>query len=147
MNLFYAISMMFIGSILIHYFMMSYIMVEKNIDIRNSIGKLYMSISMAIMMVILEIMMYDIYHRTFHYIYYVIFLIILLIVIIFIKYQIFIDDKNYLNEMIQHHSMAVLTSGKILNKTKNKKVKDFASNIYKIQREEINKMNNMIKEL
>jgi uncharacterized protein (DUF305 family) len=56
------------------------------------------------------------------------------------KKQLFIDDKNYLEEMIEHHSMALLTSNEIVGKTRDDKVKLIATNIIKTQEREIEQM-------
>ena len=58
--------------------------------------------------------------------------------------QIGVNDKQYLNEMIEHHSMALLTSEQILEKTKNPQVKNLANKIINTQKREIQQMNKML---
>ena len=62
------------------------------------------------------------------------------------KKQVGVDDANYLNEMIEHHSMALLTSEEILKKTTNPQVKELAENIIKTQNAEIQQMKNIVDE-
>jgi hypothetical protein len=107
MSLLYSISMMFIGSFIIQYFIMSNIMVYKFEHIKYSLGKFYMSIIMALLMVFLEILMHDIYNKNISYQYYVINLILLSIIIYMYKNQININDNEYLKEMIEHRSAAL----------------------------------------
>ena len=140
MNLIYSIFMMFIGSFLIQYFLMSYIMTNSISNIRSSRGKIYMSLIMASLMSLLEILMHDIYNFSFNFSYYIIFIIILAILILLYKKQYFINDKNYIEEMIEHHSMAILTSNRILEKTDNYNVSKIAKNIIQKQEEEIRDM-------
>jgi hypothetical protein len=140
MNLIYSIVMMFIGSFLIQYFIMSRIMTNKKEDITKSRGKIYMSLIMATLMCLLEIFMHDIYNFMFSWYYYVFFIVLLIVLIFIYKKQLFIDDKNYLEEMIEHHSMALLTSGEIVGKTTDDKVKLLATNIIKTQEREIEQM-------
>ena len=59
------------------------------------------------------------------------------------KKQVGVDDTNYLNEMIEHHSMALLTSEEILKKTTNPQVKELAEKIIKTQNAEIQQMKNI----
>ena len=113
-------------------------------NITKSTGKIYISLIMASLMSLLEILMHDIYHLYFSWNYYLVFIIIIALIILLYKKQYFIDDKNYLNEMIEHHSMAILTSGEIINKTKDDKVKTFANNIIKTQEKEIEQMKQML---
>jgi uncharacterized protein (DUF305 family) len=70
----------------------------------------------------------------------------LLIAVLFLyKIQFGINDKNYLNEMIEHHSMALLTSEAIVKKTNNSYVADIAQRILNTQEKEIFEMQNLIK--
>ncbi len=147
MNLRYATSMMFIGSFIIQYFIMSSIMVYKFDDIKFSLGKIYMSLIMASLMVLLEVFMHDIYMNHFSYNYYIVFTLFLFLIIYLYKNQIKINEREYLKEMIEHHSMALVTSSKILEKTNNQDVKKLAENIIKSQSQEINLMNQLIKKL
>ena len=58
-----------------------------------------------------------------------------------------IDEKNYIREMIEHHSMALLTSKNILEKTENPAVIDFATKILVGQENEIADMRNLLKSI
>lgn len=140
MNLIYSILVMFFGSFMIQYFLMSYIMTDNLKNIRDSIGKVYISLIMAILMSLLEIFMHDTYNMIFSFNYYIFFIIALLIIFILYKKQIGINSKNYLKEMIEHHSMALLTSNEIVNKTKDEDVKKIANNIIETQTREIKEM-------
>jgi hypothetical protein len=140
MNLIYSIVMMFIGSFLIQYFIMSRIMTNIKEDITKSRGKIYMSLIMATLMCLLEIFMHDIYNFMFSWHYYLFFIALLVVLVYIYRKQLFIDDKNYLEEMIEHHSMALLTSGEIIGKTSDDKVKLLATNIIKTQEREIEQM-------
>ena len=55
-----------------------------------------------------------------------------------------INDKQYLNEMVEHHSMALLTSEQIIEKTKDPQVKHLANKILDTQKREIQQMNKII---
>jgi Ca2+/Na+ antiporter len=131
---------MFIGSFLIQYFIMSRIMTNIKEDITKSRGKIYMSLIMATLMCLLEIFMHDIYNFMFSWHYYLFFIALLVVLVYIYRKQLFIDDKNYLEEMIEHHSMALLTSGEIIGKTSDDKVKLLATNIIKTQEREIEQM-------
>ena len=59
--------------------------------------------------------------------------------------QKYITDKEYLKEMIEHHSMALLTSNKILEKTDNYNIAKLAKNILQTQEDEINVKKDLLK--
>lgn len=147
MNLNYSIGMMFVFSFIIQYLIMSYIMTNSYKDVVSSKGKLYASLIMALFMCLVEILMHDLYTQSFSKNYYIVFIILLTLVIIFYRKQVFINDKDYLNGMIEHHSMALLTSNKALSKTKDGTVSQLASNIIKTQEQEIDVMKKKIKDL
>ena len=51
--------------------------------------------------------------------------------------QLYIGDKDYVNEMIEHHSMAILTCEGNLQKIQSERVKWLATNIIYTQEKEI----------
>ena len=127
-------SMMFISMFIIQYVFMSYIMTNQVDNITNSLGKLYISTIMGLLMII--IMDY----RNIH-----IYGLLLILCIYLYRIQFGINDKNYIKEMIEHHSMALLTSKQIIKKTGNSYVADIAQRIINTQESEIQEMRNIIK--
>ena len=114
-------------------------------NITFSIGKFYMSIIMALLMGLLVVLMFDSHMKTLNLGYYL-FLIFMLVVFIYLyRNQVYIEDRDYLNEMIEHHSMALLTSEEILQKTKSERVKQLAENIISVQEKDIEYMRQLIK--
>jgi Ca2+/Na+ antiporter len=134
-----------ISSFFIQMFVMSGIMTNSYKNITFSLGKFYISVIMALLMGLLEVLMYDNHLRVIS-IYYYLFLVFLLVIFIYLyRNQIYIEDKDYLYEMIEHHSMAILTSEEILQKTNSERVKKLAENIITTQQKEINYMKELIK--
>ena len=68
-------------------------------------------------MVFLEIMMHDNQYNVLSVTSYVILASLLGLFIYLYRKQVAVNDKQYLEEMIEHHSMALLTSQEILKKT------------------------------
>ena len=146
-NINYTLIAMFIESFILQYFIMSYIMVDKIKHIKNSTGKIYISVIMAIFMCILELIMHDVHNMIFSKYYYVFFVSFLIITYLLYRFQFGVNDKNYVKEMIEHHAMAILTSGEILKKTKDPKIKSLAENIIIAQNKEIEDMNQLLKNM
>lgn len=144
MKITHTIIFMFIGSFIIQYFLMPPIMVNKYIYITNNIGKTYMSIIMALFMILIEIIMHDQSYNIFSSHWYISLFILIVIFIYLYRNQIAINDKQYLEGMIEHHSMALLTSEKILKKTDNYDIAKLAKNIIQTQSDEINTMKNLL---
>jgi hypothetical protein len=136
---------MFIGSFIIQYLLMSSIMVNNIGDVTNSLGKFYMSIIMGLYMIVVEVMMHDHNYDVLSTKYYVILGFLLIVFILLYRTQQFITDKQYLQGMIEHHSMAILTSNKILEKTDNYNVAKLAKEILQKQQDEIIVMKDLLK--
>ena len=140
MKLIYSLWFMMIGSFIIQIIVMSGIMTNSYKNITFSLGKFYMSVIMALLMGLLEVLMYDNHMNTLSVYYYLSLFFVLVTFIYLYRNQIYIEDKDYLNEMIEHHSMALLTSEEILQKTNSERVKKLAENIISTQEKEIEYM-------
>ena len=140
MDLYFSVWFMMIGSFIIQMIVMSGIMTNSYKNITFSMGKFYISLIMALLMGLLEVLMFDIHMKTINEIYYLSLLFLLVLFIYLYRNQVYIEDTDYLNEMIEHHSMALLTSEEILQKTQSERVKKLAENIIKIQEKEIEYM-------
>ena len=68
----------------------------------------------------------------------------IIVSILLLRKQILVDDKQWLRRMISHHSTALTTSHKILNKTNNPKIKKLAKKIIVTQEQEIKLMKSML---
>ena len=128
----------------IHYFLMSPIMVNNRMYITNNLGKAYMATIMAIFMLFLQVIMHDHQYNVFSLNLYVILSSVLALFIYLYRNQIAINDKQYLEGMIEHHSMALLTSKEILKKTDDYNVAKLAKNIISSQENEIKIMKSLL---
>lgn len=70
----------------------------------------------------------------------------IVMIIYLIRTQTFINDKQFLNGMIPHHSMAVLMAEKIKEKTNNPRIRSLANNIVTSQTKEIQLMEEILNE-
>jgi hypothetical protein len=127
--------------------LMSAIMSNNISNVTNSIGKAYLATIMGLFMVIVEIAMHDSQYNVYSTRYYVIFGGLLFLFIYFYKVQYAIKDRQYLEEMIEHHSMALLTSKRILEKTSSYDVSKIAKNILQTQTDEISEMKKMLERI
>lgn len=147
MDLYYSLWSMLIGSFIIQFFFMSFIMTNSSENITFSVGKFYMSCIMALLMGLLEVGMHDYYMQHFSLPYYLSLIFCLVVFVYLYRNQMYINDKEYLDEMIEHHSMALLTSGEILQKTQSDRVRKLAENIVSTQEAEIKYMKQLAETL
>ena len=145
MKLWHSILFMIICSFLIQYYVMSYIMTNNINNVTNSLGKFYISVIMGITMGFVEVLMNNMMMKSISWNYYFFLSIALYIFIMLYRNQYGITDKQYLKEMIEHHSMAILTSKEIIQKTNNYNVKKLASDILYGQSNEIDYMKKLVK--
>lgn len=150
MDLFYSLWFMMLSSFFIQFIVMSLIMTNSATNITFSMGKFYMSCIMALLMGVIEVGMNDyhmlyfssIYHLSLSY--YLSLGFALAAFVYLYRNQMYIDDADYLKEMIEHHSMAVLTSDQILEKTRSERVQKLAENILSTQEAEIKYMKQLV---
>ena len=134
---------MFIGMFLFQYFIMGFIMTDRLDNINHSTGKIYMCIIMGLFMVLLDMILGPMFNAQ----YFTIIFGLTLVFIYLYRIQFGVDEKNYIREMIEHHSMALLTSKNILEKTKNPAVINFATGILVGQEKEIADMRYLLKSI
>jgi hypothetical protein len=145
MKLWVAVVWMFVGSIIVGYWLTSSALVDSLKDVKNSLTKFYAAFFMTLWMIVIEIGMYA--FTSGHYMTLLWALPVLGglgLNLWLMRDQIGVGDDNYLRSMIQHHSSAILTSKKIIKKTKDEKLKKLAQQIIKSQQEEIDLMNSWL---
>ena len=116
---------------------MPIIMINDIKDFYISLNNTYASLCMASLMVISMKLIMDIPINIL-----VLNLVIFILSLLALRNQYFVNDTFYLRDMIPHHSMAILTSKHIQNRTKNPKIKELAKNILETQQKEIMLMKN-----
>lgn len=144
MKITHSMFFMFVGSFIVQYFIMPPIMVNKFTYITNNIGKAYLATIMALFMVLIEVMMHDHQYHVLSVNWYTILFALLAIFTYLYRKQIAIDDKQYLEGMIEHHSMALFQSEEILKKTDNYDVAKLAKNIIQSQTDELKFMTSLL---
>ena len=141
------VAMMVICSFIIQYFIMPPVMVNSIADITFTLGNAYLSLFMGLLMGVVEVIMYDMRYNIMSVKYYVSLFVASAVCVYLYRYQIGINDKQYLEEMIEHHSMALLTSEKIVEKTENYDVAALSKIILQTQTDEIIKMRDILSKL
>lgn len=140
MKITHTMFVMFVGSFLIQYFLMPPIMVNNRLYITNNLGKAYIASIMGIFMLFLEVMMHDYQYKVLSLNLYAFIAAGLALFVYLYRNQIAINDKQYVEGMIEHHSMALLTSEEILKKTNDYNIAKLAKNIIQTQNDEIRTM-------
>jgi hypothetical protein len=125
---------MFFGMFLIS-LMMIPIMINSLADYRLSLNQLYMASFMGFAMVLLEATMHPMPAIAW-----LITIAGLVISIIAYRNQWLVGDREYIADMIPHHSMAVLTSRQRLERSSNRRIKQLAETILNAQTKEITLM-------
>ena len=144
MKITHTMVVMFVGSFIIQYFLMPPIMVNSRLYITNNIGKAYLATIMGLFMILLEVMMHDQQYHVFSTNFYIVLSALLALFVYLYRAQVAINDKQYLEGMIEHHSMGIFTSEQVLKKTDNYDVAKLAKNIIQQQEDEIRIMRELI---
>ena len=144
MKLMNSIFFMFVGSFIVQYFIMPPIMVSKLTYVTNNIGKAYLATIMGLFMVLIEVIMHDHQYNVLSVNWYTILFALLAVFTYLYRNQIAINDKQYLEGMIEHHSMALFQSEEILKKTDNYNIAKLAKNIIQTQSDELKFMTDLL---
>jgi len=137
---------MFIGSIVIGLFFHGMaVSVYRIDDFYFSKGLLYSAILMAASMCVLEVVIMGYYSKKIDASSLIGFTVLTIVMIWMIRRQFGIRDRDYLKEMITHHSAALTTSRRISERTENTDVLVLARNIIKTQEREIALMKDLLK--
>ena len=145
MKITHSMLIMFIGSFIVQYFVMPPIMVNKFIYITNNIGKAYLATIMGLFMVLIEVMTHDHQYHVLSLNWYAILFALLALFTYLYRKQIAVNDKQYLEGMIEHHSMALFMSDEILKKTDSYDIAKLAKNIIQTQNDELKIMTDLVK--
>ena len=140
----YSLIIMFIIAFLINFFLTNTIMVKNINKVTHNLSNIYISIIMASCVILLDIAHHDYQYKVFSTNLYILVLGMIIFFIYLYRNQVGINDKEYLKAMIEHHSMALLTSEEILKKTDDYNVAKLAKNIIQNQNDEINEMEDLL---
>ena len=137
---FYPHLLMFAGMFALHVWGMPQLMLDSQADQFISLNQLYMATFMSTAMVALEGLMHPMPSWAWFgtaliggFCWFA------------VRRQWFIRENQYLREMIPHHSMAILTSRAILEKTDKPHIRELAASIEQTQKDEIARMKNILK--
>ena len=144
MKIIHSMFFMFVGSFIVQYFIMPPIMVNKLTYVTNIIGKAYLATIMGLFMVLIEVMMHDHQYHVLSANWYAILFALLGVFTYLYRNQIAINDKQYLEGMIEHHAMALFQSEEILKKTDDYNIAKLAKNIIQTQTDELTFMTDLL---
>ena len=139
-NLYTFLFIMFMITFIIQYFIMSLVMSNSITNITSSLGKFYLSVLIGLFTILIELFI----AKNSNIFLYLFINILIFITIYFYRNQIYIGEKDYISDMIEHHSMTILINQEILKKTKNTKVADLANRIVQTQTKEIQEMQQLL---
>jgi len=111
---------------------------------QNTVGKFYLSLVSAFIMGILEVMIYDSYKSTVSLFFYLVLGFSLYLVIYFFKNSWWINDADYMKQMMESHSREMLLSQMVLKKTENIHVRTVATNVVNRRKKDMDVLAKML---
>jgi uncharacterized protein (DUF305 family) len=135
----YHLLVMFVTMVLAQVFIMPYIMTASTADVYFSVTQGWMGAAMGAIMVAADGLLHPLPLWGW-----LMAITVFVVAVIGYRYQVGVTDREYLHDMIPHHSMAVLTSERILAKTTNPAVIRLAESIRDAQVREIAEMRQLL---
>lgn len=133
---------MFFGMAAISFFVMPFVMIASPFDWRPSLNQAYAAVFMGATMVALEGWMHPMPWWAW-----ALTAVVAVVSVWAIRTQAFVNSREYLHDMMPHHSMAVLTSEQFLRKEgTDPAVRRLAEVILSTQRDEIDWMRKHLRE-
>ncbi len=135
---------MFFASVIIGYFTMPILLGTKNPNIRYHRNKVYGALLMGAWMALVEVLMNGYSWKTA---YYCVFWIALIGVFTYVIInQTAINEREFLEGMIEHHAMGIAMAEKVLErKDVTEETMEIANNIVRSQTNEITQMDKLLK--
>ena len=109
-----------------------------------TVGKFYLSMISACIMGILEVMIYDTYKSAVSLFYYVVLGISLYLFIYFFRNSWWINDADYMKQMLESHSREMVLSQMAIKKTENTHVQTIATNIVQRRKKDMDVLAKML---
>ena len=131
--------LMFVSMLIIHLLIMPWFMIDSRDNFRISRNQIYAATFMATCMVVVEAI-----HNPLPMWGWLVVFGLFVFSISGMKFQVAVEDSDYLEDMIPHHSMAVLTSKAVLKKTRNPEIRHLAQGILQSQTSEIAIMKSLL---
>jgi hypothetical protein len=127
--------LMFTSMMILHLWAMPAMMLDSWADYQISLNQIYVATAMSLAMVLIEGFMHPLPSWGW-------FIAVLGILVCYkaARGQWWITNKQWVRDMIPHHSMAIHTSKAILRKTQAEHIKSLASSILETQKTEIERM-------
>lgn len=111
---------------------------------QNTMGKFYLAMVSACIMGILEVMIYDTYKSTVSLFFYLVLCLSLYMMIYFFRNSWWINDADYMKQMLESHSKEMVLSQMVLKKTENIHVRTIASNVVNRRKKDIDVLAKML---
>lgn len=141
MKLYQSLTILFLGTFLIEYFVVSAVGLNMNIlkdASKFNLGKSYKSSLLATLVTCIFVIMHDNQYNVVSYRYYTAMVFTVGMYIYLYRNQIEIKEEQYLREMNENSSNAILISECILKKTNNFDMARFAKNVLQKSKDEMN---------
>ena len=109
-----------------------------------TMGKFYLSMVSACIMGILEVMIYDTYKSTISLFFYLVLGLSLYMMIYFFRNSWWINDADYMKQMLESHSREMVLSQMVLKKTENIHVQTIATNVVNRRKKDMDVLAKML---
>ena len=132
---------------MVQYILMTFLLSNKKYTFTYNLPKLYLAMFIGFVAVLIDFVMHDFRYNVFSYRAYVILGALLYIIAYLYSTHDYVTDKDYLKEMIEHHSSSIITSKHMLNQTDNYNTIKLAKDIIQGHTDKINNMNRLLHKL
>jgi len=143
MNIF----IVFIANFMVQYILMTFLLSNKKYTFTYNLPKLYLALFIGFVAVLIDFGMRDFRYKVFSYRAYIILGIMISIIAYLYSSHEYVNDSDYLKEMMEHHSSSIMTSNHMLKQTDNYHIIKLAKDIVQTHTDRINNMDQLLRKL
>jgi hypothetical protein len=138
---------LFLGGFIVQYWLLPVITCNSYMHVTNHVGKAYLSVINGLCMAFIEVIVHDIQYSKLSISMYAMLGVFIGVFAYLYKKQIYVNDVQYVKQMIELNSDTLLVSNEIVKKTDNYDVAKLAKNAIQSQKDSLTVLTNLVKKL
>lgn len=146
MHLYFFISLFF-ATFILNYFITSSLFLHNLSDFSNNLNRVYLALYKSCWALVISCLLFLIFKNYFSHTFLIILFICVTLIFFLTRYQVGINDKQYLRSIIQFYSDTILPSNKINLITNNPKIQKLAYEVMTKNKQFISDAKELLKQI
>lgn len=146
MHLYFFISLFF-ASFILNYFITTSLFLHKLDNFSNNLNRVYLALYKSTWVLVVSCLLFLLFRHDFNYIFLISVFSCVVLIFFLTRYQVGINDKQYLRSLIQFYADTILPSKKIIVKSNNPKIQKLADEVMTKNKQFISDAKELLKQI